>query len=337
MTVLVTGGAGYIGSHTVHALVDAGERVVVLDNLSTGFATALPAPMLPIVGDVGDQALIAELIDDYEVEAIIHFAGSTIVPDSMRNPLGYYGNNTANSRALIEAAVKGDVRHFIFSSTAAVYGNPARVPVAEDDPTLPLSPYGWSKLMTEVMLRDTSAAHDLTHVALRYFNVAGADPQLRTGLSTPGATHLIKVAVEAALGRRARIDVYGTDYDTPDGTCVRDFSHVSDLARAHVSALAYLRDGGTSTTLNCGYGRGYSVREVLDAVHRAVGHPFAVNFGALRPGAIAVSVAAANRIRELLNWTPELDDLDAIVGHALAWERHLVARAEPRVRTAISA
>jgi UDP-glucose 4-epimerase len=337
MTVLVTGGAGYIGSHTVHALVDAGERVVVLDNLSTGFATALPAPMLPIVGDVGDQALVAELIDDYEVEAIIHFAGSTIVPDSMRYPLGYYGNNTANSRALIEAAVKGDVRHFIFSSTAAVYGNPARVPVAEDDPTLPLSPYGWSKLMTEVMLRDTSAAHDLTHVALRYFNVAGADPQLRTGLSTPGATHLIKVAVEAALGRRARIDVYGTDYPTPDGTCVRDFIHVSDLARAHVSALAYLRNGGASTTLNCGYGRGYSVRGVLDAVRRAVGHPFEVNFGARRPGDIVVSVAAANRIRELLNWTPELDDLDAIVGHALAWERHLMAQAEPRIRAAISA
>ncbi len=337
MTVLVTGGAGYIGSHTVHALVDAGERVVVLDNLSTGFATALPAPMLPVVGDVGDQALVAELIEDHEVEAIIHFAGSTIVPDSMKNPLGYYGNNTANSRALIEAAIKGGVRHFIFSSTAAVYGNPARVPVAEDAPTLPLSPYGWSKLMTEVMLRDTSAAHDLTHVALRYFNVAGADPQLRTGLSTPGATHLIKVAVEAALGRRARIDVYGTDYPSPDGTCVRDFIHVSDLARAHVATLAYLRHGGASTTLNCGYGHGYSVREVLDAVRRAVGHPFAVNFGARRSGDIVVSVAAANRIRELLNWTPELDDLDAIVGHALAWERHLMAHAEPRVRPAISA
>src|SRR3954453_23380260 len=337
MAVLVTGGAGYIGSHTVHALVDAGERVVVLDNLSTGFATALPAPMLPIVGDVGDQALVAELIEDHEVEAIIHFAGSTLVPDSMKNPLGYYGNNTANSRALIEAAVKGGVRHFIFSSTAAVYGNPARIPVAEDAPTLPLSPYGWSKLMTEVMLRDTSAAHDLTHVALRYFNVAGADPQMRTGLQTPGATHLIKVAVEAALGRRARIDVYGTDYQTPDGTCIRDFIHVSDLARAHVSALAYLRDGGASTTLNCGYGRGYSVREVLDAVRRAVGHPFAVNFGARRSGDIVVSVAAANRIRELLNWNPELDDLDTIVRHALAWERHLMAQDEPRIRTAISA
>jgi UDP-glucose 4-epimerase len=337
MTVLVTGGAGYIGSHTVHALVDAGERVVVLDNLSTGFATALPARMLPIIGDVGDSALVAELIEDHEVEAIIHFAGSTIVPESMKDPLGYYANNTANSRALIEAAIKGGVRHFIFSSTAAVYGNPARMPVAEDDPTVPTSPYGWSKLMTEIMLRDASAAHDLTHVALRYFNVAGADPQMRTGLSTPGATHLIKVAVEAAIGRRAQIDVYGTDYPTPDGTCIRDFIHVSDLARAHVSALNHLRSGGASATLNCGYGRGISVRQVLDAVRRAVGHPFAVNFGERRPGDIVVSVAGASRIRELLSWKPELDDLDVIVGHALAWERRLMAKAEPEVRAAISA
>jgi UDP-glucose 4-epimerase len=328
MTVLVTGGAGYIGSHTVYALVDAGERVVVLDNLSTGFASALPQQMLPIVGNVGDQRLVAELIEDHEIESIIHFAGSTIVPDSIKDPLGYYGNNTANSRTLIEAAVKAGVRHFIFSSTAAVYGNPARVPVAEDDPTVPLSPYGWSKLMTEVMLRDTSAAHGLRHVALRYFNVAGADPQLRTGLSTPGATHLIKVAVEAALGRRARIDVYGTDYPTPDGTCIRDFIHVSDLARAHLAALNYLRAGGASATLNCGYGRGYSIREVLDAVRHAVGHAFAVNFCGRRPGDIMVSVAAASRIRELLNWTPELDDLDTIVRHALAWEGRLMAQSD---------
>ena len=341
MTVLVTGGAGYIGSHTVHALADAGERVVVLDNLSTGFASALPRQMLPIVGDVGDQTLVAELSDEHKVEAIIHFAGSTIVPVSMKDPLGYYGNNTANSRALIEAAVRGGVRHFIFSSTAAVYGNPARVPVAEDDPTVPLSPYGWSKLMTEVMLRDTSAAHDLSHVALRYFNVAGADPQMRTGLSTPGATHLIKVAVEAALGRRERIDVFGTDYPTPDGTCIRDFIHVSDLARAHLAALDYLREGGASTTLNCGYGRGYSIREVLDAVGRAAGHTFAVNYGARRPGDIVVSVAAANRIRETLRWTPELDNLDTIVRDALAWERRLMSRDDiwddPKFRTAISA
>jgi UDP-glucose 4-epimerase len=246
MTVLVTGGAGYIGSHTVHALNDAGERLVVLDNLSTGFASALPKGMLPVVGDIGDKALIASLIETHRVDAIIHFAGSTIVPESIRDPLLYYRNNTANSRILIEAAVQGGVRHFIFSSTAAVYGNPVRVPVAEDDPTEPLSPYGWSKLMTEQILRDARAAHGLGHVVLRYFNVAGADPQMRTGLSTAGATHLIKVAVEAALGRRPAIDVYGTDYPTPDGTCIRDFIHVSDLARAsrraHLSAQRRRRD-----------------------------------------------------------------------------------------------
>ena len=337
MTVLVTGGAGYIGSHTVHALVDAGENVVVLDNLSTGFASALPAQMLPIVGDVADRTLVADLIASHAVEAIIHFAGSTIVPESMKNPLAYYHNNTANSRSLIEAAVKGGVRHFIFSSTAAVYGNPARMPIAEDDPTVPASPYGWSKLMTEIMLRDATAAHGLGHVALRYFNVAGADPQMRTGLSTPGATHLIKVAVEAALGRRARIDVYGTDYPTPDGTCIRDFIHVSDLARAHLAALHYLRTGGTSVTLNCGYGRGYSVREVLDAVRGAIGHEFPVNFGERRPGDIVVSVAAARRIVETLDWTPELANLDVIVGHALSWERRLMAKADFHAREAISA
>ena len=337
MTVLVTGGAGYIGSHTVHALVDAGERVVVLDNLSTGFANSLPPPMLPIVGDIADQALVAELIANHGVEAIIHFAGSTIVPESVKNPLGYYYNNTANSRSLIEAAIKGGVGYFIFSSTAAVYGNPARMPISEDDPTVPTSPYGWSKLMTEIMLRDASSAHGLGYVALRYFNVAGADPQMRTGLSTPGATHLIKVAVEAALGRRPAIDVYGTDYPTPDGTCIRDFIHVSDLARAHLAALRYLRAGGTSATLNCGYGRGYSVREVLDSVRKAVGHAFPVNFAARRPGDIVVSVAEAKRIGQTLAWTPELDNLDAIVGHALAWERRLMAMAQVGGRAAISA
>jgi UDP-glucose 4-epimerase len=326
MTVLVTGGAGYIGSHTVHALVDAGERVVVLDDLSTGFAWALPKPLQPVRGDVGDQALVASLVADHGIDSIIHFAGSTVVPDSLKDPLGYYRNNTTNSRSLIEAAVNGGVRHFIFSSTAAVYGNPAKMPVAEDDPTAPLSPYGWSKLMTEVILRDTSAAHDFHHVALRYFNVAGADPQMRTGLATPGATHLIKVAVEAALGRRPRIEVFGTDYPTPDGTCIRDFIHVSDLARAHLAALDYLRRGGASTTLNCGYGRGYSVREVLAAVRRAAGHDFPVHFGERREGDIMTSVAAADRIRNTLRWTPELDNLDTIVRHALAWERHLMAR-----------
>jgi UDP-glucose 4-epimerase len=337
MTVLVTGGAGFIGSHTVHALVDAGERVVVLDDLSTGLAAALPGRMPLVVGCVGDQTLVGALLARHRVDSVIHFAGSTIVPDSIKDPLGYYRNNTANSRALIETAIRGGVRHFIFSSTAAVYGNPARVPVAEDDPTVPLSPYGWSKLMTEVMLRDASAAHRLGHVALRYFNVAGADPQLRTGLSTPGATHLIKVAVEAALGRRAGIDVYGTDYPTPDGTCIRDFIHVSDLARAHLAALNYLRAGGASATLNCGYGRGYSIRQVLDAVRRAVGHDFPVNLAGRRPGDIIVSVAAAARICEVLDWRPQLADLDAIVAHALAWERHLMAQAARKVREPIPA
>jgi UDP-glucose 4-epimerase len=307
----------------VHALVDAGERVVVLDNLSTGFATALPKHMLPILGDAGDQALVAELIEDYGVESIIHFAGSTVVPDSMKDPLGYYGNNTATSRALIEAAVKGGVRHFIFSSTAAVYGNPARVPVAEDDPTVPLSPYGWSKLMTEIMLHDASAAHGLGHVALRYFNVAGADPKMRTGLSTAGATHLIKVAVEAALGRRAKIDVFGTDYPTPDGTCIRDYIHVADLVRAHSDALAYLRGGGRPVTLNCGYSHGFSVLEVIDTVKRVSGVDFRVDYAAKRPGDPAQIVAKSDRIRQTLGWRPQFDDLATIVAHALDWERTL--------------
>lgn len=327
MTVLVTGGAGYIGSHTVHALVDSGERVIVLDNLSTGFASALPKGMLPIVGDIGDAQMVSSLIETHAIESIIHFAGSTVVPDSIRDPLGYYRNNTANSRTLIEAAVNGGVRHFIFSSTAAVYGNPARVPVAEDDPTAPLSPYGWSKLMTEQMLRDAGLAHELSHVILRYFKVAGADPQMRTGLLTQGATHLIKVAVETALGRRPRIDVFGTDYPTPDGTCIRDFIHVSDLARAHLAAVEYLRSGGASTTLNCGYGHGYSVLEVLDAVGRIAGGKLAVNYAGRRDGDIVESVAQTDRIRGTLDWTPRLDDLDSIVAHALVWERHLIGQA----------
>jgi UDP-glucose 4-epimerase len=326
MTVLVTGGAGYIGSHTVHELADAGERVVVLDNLSTGFLSALPDPAMAVGGDVGDQALVASLIDTHGIDAIIHFAGSIVVPESVRDPLGYYRNNTVNSRALIEAAVKGGVRHFIFSSTAAVYGNPARVPVAEDAPLAPVSPYGWSKLMTEVMLRDTAAAHGLRHVILRYFNVAGADPKGRTGQSTPDATHLIKVAVQAALGLRERLDVFGTDYPTPDGTCIRDYIHVTDLARAHRAALGHLRNGGDSVTLNCGYGRGYSVLQVIDAVKRAVGRDLPVRLVERRAGDPAAIVAAADRIRALLHWAPELDNLDTIVGHALAWERRLMAR-----------
>jgi UDP-glucose 4-epimerase len=327
MTVLVTGGAGYIGSHTVHELVDAGERVVVLDNLSTGFLSALPNVATALVGDVGDEALVASLLGTHRVDAIIHFAGSIVVPDSVQNPLGYYRNNTVNSRALIEAAVKAGVRHFIFSSTAAVYGNPSRVPVDEDAPLAPVSPYGWSKLMTEVMLRDTTAAHGLGHVILRYFNVAGADPRQRAGQSTPAATHLIKVAVQAALGLRERLEVFGTDYPTPDGTCIRDYIHVTDLARAHRAALEHLRAGGRSVTLNCGYGRGYSVLEVADAVRRAAGRDLPLRMAPRRPGDPASIVAEAARIRELLQWRPQLDDLDTIVGHALAWERRLAARA----------
>jgi UDP-glucose 4-epimerase len=326
MTVLVTGGAGYIGSHTVHELVDAGERVVVLDNLSTGFLSALPNPAMAVVGDVGDEALVASMIDTHGVDAIIHFAGSIVVPDSVRDPLGYYRNNTVNSRALIEAAVKAGVRHFIFSSTAAVYGNPARVPVAEDAPLAPVSPYGWSKLMTEVMLRDTTAAHGLGHVILRYFNVAGADPRQRTGQSTPAATHLIKVAVQAALGLRERLEVFGTDYPTPDGTCIRDYIHVTDLARAHRAALDHLRAGGQSATLNCGYGRGYSVLEVVDAVRRTAGRDLSLRMAPRRPGDPTSIVAEAARIRELLQWQPQFDDLDTIVGHALAWEQRLAVR-----------
>jgi UDP-glucose 4-epimerase len=260
-----------------------------------------------------------------------------VVPDSVRDPLSYYGNNTANSRTLIETAVKGGVRHIIFSSTAAVYGNPAQVPVTEDAPTVPVSPYGWSKLMTEIMLRDAGSAYNLGHVILRYFNVAGADPKLRTGQSTPEATHLIKVAVQAALGLRERLEVFGIDYPTPDGTCVRDYIHVTDLARAHLAALNHLRQGGTSLTLNCGYGRGYSVLEVIEAVKRAAGRNFPVKLGPRRPGDAMSIVASAARIREQLSWMPQFDDLDTMVGHALAWEHRLMAKPETTRRAAIPA
>ena len=326
MTVLVTGGAGYIGSHMVHALVDAGERVVVLDNLSTGFDWAMPKQTTLVVGDTGDQALAAKVIAGHRVDAIIHFAASIVVPDSVADPLGYYRNNTVNSRALIECAVKGGVKQFIFSSTAAVYGNPDRVPVGEDDQLKPMSPYGSSKLMTEMMMRDAGAAHGLAHVILRYFNVAGADPSGRTGQSTKGATHLIKVAVETALGLRPRMQVFGTDYPTPDGTCIRDYIHVCDLVRAHSDALAYLRNGGTSNTLNCGYGRGFSVLEVIDTVKRVAGVDFRVDTAARRAGDPAQIVAKSDRIRALLGWQPQFDDLATIVRHAFDWERRLAAR-----------
>jgi UDP-glucose 4-epimerase len=326
MATLVTGGAGYIGSQMAHDLCDAGERVIVLDNLSTGHRWAVPDGVPLIVGETGDQALVTRLIREHGVDAIIHFAASIVVPDSVRDPLGYYRNNTVNSRALIECAVEGHVRHFIFSSTAAVYGNPAAIPVPEDAPTQPISPYGWSKLMTEIMLRDASCAHDLAHVILRYFNVAGADPRGRTGQSTPNATHLIKVAAETALGLRDKLDVFGTDYPTPDGTCIRDYIHVGDLTQAHSQALRYLRSGGGSLTLNCGYGHGSSVLEVIDTVKRVANVDFKIDYAPRREGDPARIVAGSERIRTLFGWQPRFDDLAVIVGHAFDWERELVSR-----------
>ncbi len=331
MTVLVTGGAGYIGSHMVLELVDAGERVVVLDNLSTGFAWAVAEGAPLIVGDTGDQALVARLIRQFRIEAIIHFAASIVVPDSVRDPLAYYRNNTVNSRALIECAVNNGVRRFIFSSTAAVYGNPAEIPVQEDAPTQPISPYGWSKLMSEVMLGDAGRAHGLSHVILRYFNVAGADPHCRTGQSSKAATHLIKVAVETALGLRPKIEVFGTDYPTPDGTCIRDYIHVSDLTRAHSDALRHLRSGAPSLTLNCGYGHGFSVLEVIEAVKRASGADFKVETASRRAGDPARIVADSRQARAMLGWQPRFDDLSTIVAHALAWERELMKRRAARL------
>ena len=329
MAVLVTGGAGYIGSHMVHALIDAGERVVVLDNLSTGFSWAVASKATLAVGESGDQPRVAALIAENGVDSIIHFAASVVVPESVRHPLAYYRNNTINSRALIEAAVASGVRHFIFSSTAAVYGNPERLPVREDDPTMPMSPYGRSKLMTEMMLQDAGIAHGLRYCILRYFNVAGADPLGRTGQSTKGATHLIKVAVETALGLRQKMQVFGTDYETSDGTCVRDYIHVWDLVGAHSHALAYLRAGGASTVLNCGYGRGFSVLEVIETVKRTAGIDYQVEITGRRPGDPARIVAAADRARSTLGWHPQLDDLPTIVRHALAWERNLKAHHGP--------
>ncbi len=326
MTVLVTGGAGYIGSHMVLALVDAGEPVIVLDNLSTGYDWAVPKGAPLIVGDTGDQALVAKLIRKHNVEAIIHFAASIVVPDSVRDPLAYYRNNTVNSRALIECAVNNGVRYFIFSSTAAVYGNPAEIPVKEDTPTLPISPYGWSKLMSEVMLRDAGRAYGMQHVILRYFNVAGADPQGRSGQTAEAATHLIKVAAETALGLRPKMDVFGTDYPTPDGTCIRDYIHVCDLVGAHSAALRYLRAGGESLTLNCGYGHGFSVFEVIDMVKRVSGVDFKVDIAPQRAGDPARIVANSQQARAKLGWEPRFDDLSTIVGHALAWERALTMR-----------
>src|ERR1700722_10566541 len=302
MTVLVTGGAGYIGSQMVNELHDAGERVVVLDNLSTGHRWAVPDGVPLIVGETGDQPLVSKLIREHGIGEIIHFAASIVDPDSVRDPLGYYRNNTANSRALIECAVKTGVHRFIFSSTAAVYGNPTTIPVPEDAPTQPISPYGWSKLMTEIMLGDAGRAHGLGHVILRYFNVAGADPLKRTGQSSPTSTHLIKVAAETALGLRPKMQVFGTDYLTPDGTCIRDYIHVSDLVRAHSDALRHLRSGAPSLTLNCGYGHGFSVLDVLETIKRVSGVDFKVVNAPRRAGDAAQIVARSELIRQTLGW-----------------------------------
>ncbi|MDI6026595.1 UDP-glucose 4-epimerase GalE [Corticibacterium sp. UT-5YL-CI-8] len=323
MAVLVTGGAGYIGSHMVWKLLDEGEEVVVVDRLSTGFDWALPAEVELVVADIADEAVIQNVIRRRKVDAIVHFAGSIIVPESVADPLSYYLNNTVKSRSLIESAVQGGVKNFIFSSTAAVYGSAEQNPVPETAPLLPESPYGTSKLMTELMLRDTAAAYDFHFTALRYFNVSGADPKMRTGQSTKGATHLIKVASETATGKRPHMEVYGTDYPTPDGTCVRDYIHVWDLAGAHHLALKRLRQGGENLIANCGYGIGYSVNEVIAAVKRVVGHDFEVKVGGRRAGDAVSIVANSDRAKSELGWVPELDNLDKIVSHALEWEEIL--------------
>lgn len=328
MTVLVTGGAGYIGSHLVLALREAGEQVVVLDNLSTGLRSVVPQDVRLIVGDIGDGARVKALLHEHKIDAIIHFAGSIVVPDSVADPLGYYHNNTVKSHELMAAAVASGVPHFIFSSTAAVYGMPDVNPVTESTQLKPISPYGTSKLMTEMMLADTAFAHKFRYVALRYFNVAGSDPKGRTGQPTPRATHLIKVACQTALGQHAELKVYGTDYDTPDGTCVRDYIHVSDLARAHMSALQHLRAGGKSDVFNAGYGKGYSVLDVIAAVKKASGLDFKVNLAPRRAGDPAALVANADRLRNQLGWKPQLDDLDTIVKHAFAWEARLAKMAK---------
>lgn len=326
MTVLVTGGAGYIGSHMVWELLDSGESVVVLDRLSTGFEWAVAPEAKLIVGDVADKDLVGQIIRDHGIDAIIHFAGSIVVPESVADPLAYYENNTCKTRTLIETAVREGVPNFIFSSTAAVYGGAGMEPVREDAPMAPESPYGVSKLMSEWMLRDAAAAHGLRYTALRYFNVAGADPKGRTGQSTPGATHLIKVACETALGKRASMQVFGTDYETPDGTCIRDYIHVSDLAAAHRLALQRLRGGGQSIIANCGYSHGYSVLEVIESVRRVFGHDFSVVTGGRRAGDAAAVVANSDLARRELGWVPQHDDLDRIVTDALSWERILTAK-----------
>jgi UDP-glucose 4-epimerase len=322
--VLVTGGAGYIGSHAAWALVDAGYPVVVLDDLSTGRRAAVPPAAMLAVGNVGDRELVETLIATHRITAVMHFAGSVVVPESVTDPLKYYRNNTVNSHALLSSCVATGVERFIFSSTAAVYGIPPTLPITETTPTQPINPYGASKLMTEMMLRDLSATGRLRYVALRYFNVAGADPQKRTGECRPVASHLINIATQAASGKRPGVAIYGEDYDTPDGTCVRDYVHVSDLAEAHVLALEALAAGSGSLTLNCGYNRGFSVREVLRAVEAVAGAPLAITTAPRRAGDPPALVAEAERIRTALGWEPRYDDIVTIIRHALEWERALV-------------
>jgi UDP-glucose 4-epimerase len=329
-STLVTGGAGYIGSHVVRQLVERGDRVVVLDNLSTGYRSAvLGAPL--VVGDTGDREAVARLLQDHAVDSVLHFAAHTIVPESVSDPLKYYGNNTCATRNLLEQCDRAGVRHFVFSSTAAVYGIPAEGLAREESPTVPINPYGLSKLMSEWMLRDLAAASALRYVALRYFNVAGSDPGGRIGHTAPTATLLVKVACQQAVGVRPQVSIFGTDYPTPDGTGVRDYIHVEDLASAHLSAVDYLRKGGASTTLNCGYGHGYSVREVLRMVERVNGKPLRVVEGPRRAGDPPSLVAHAERIREVLGWQPRFDDLEMIVRSQLEWERRLLR--EPALQT----
>ena len=320
--ILVTGGAGYIGSHVVRQLGEAGEHVVVLDNLSTGFKDSVLFGEF-IEGNTGDKVLVSKILADHDIDTVMHFAAHTIVPESVSNPLKYYGNNTCSTRNLLECCADAGVKHFIFSSTAAVYGIPEGEFATEDSPLAPINPYGMSKLMSEHMLRDLSAASDMRHVALRYFNVAGSDPGGRIGQSTKNATLLIKVAAEVAVGKREQLMIFGTDYPTPDGTGIRDYIHVEDLASAHVSALDYLRKNGKSTTLNCGYGHGYSVREVVDAVNRVHGQPIKAIEQPRRAGDPPALIAKVAKIHETLNWKPQYDDLDFIVKTSLEWEKKL--------------
>jgi UDP-glucose 4-epimerase len=323
--ILVTGGAGYIGSHVVRQLGEQGEKVITLDNLCTGFAAAVTAGEL-VVGDTGDGELLDKIFAEHDIDTVMHFAAHTIVPESVADPLKYYGNNTASSRTLLAAAQSHGVRNIVFSSTAAVYGIPPGGKAHEDSPTQPINPYGTSKLMTEWMLRDLAAAGGPSFVALRYFNVAGCEPGGRIGQSTPKATLLVKVACEAAVGRRNGVSIFGTDYPTPDGTGLRDYIHVEDLASAHLDALRYLRDGGESVTLNCGYGHGYSVREVLAAVERANGQPLNIAEEPRRAGDPPELVAAVDKIHQVLGWSPQFDDLDKIVATSLAWERKIAGK-----------